>query len=127
VSNFKNLAWINFVFLVVQFLVGWYVDFSNDFPSTFSASIFMYGGLALHIVLGLVVGAIGIALLVISLKRKTNVRTAIVSLIFLGISGVTGLLFMVSNFLNNNYSDLMMLFSVLALMSYFYLAIEIEG
>jgi hypothetical protein len=112
---------------VVQFLVGWYVDFSNDFPSTFSASIFMYGGLALHIVLGLVVGAIGIALLVISLKRKTNVRTAIVSLIFLGISGVTGLLFMVSNFLNNNYSDLMMLFSVLALMSYFYLAIEIEG
>lgn len=126
-SNFKNLAWINFVFLVVQFLVGWYVDFSNDFPSTFSASIFMYGGLALHIVLGLVVGAIGIALLVISLKRKTNVRTAIVSLIFLGISGVTGLLFMVSNFLNNNYSDLMMLFSVLALMSYFYLAIEIEG
>ncbi|MUN30033.1 hypothetical protein [Sulfuracidifex metallicus] len=126
-SNFKNLAWINLVFLTVQFLVGWYVDFSNDFPSIFSTNIFLYGGLAFHIVLGLVVGAIGIALLIISLKRKTNVRTALISLVFLGISGVTGLLFMISNFLNNTYSNLMMLFSVLALMSYFYLAIEIEG
>lgn len=126
-SNFKNLAWINFVFLMVQFFVGWYVDFSNDFPSTFSANIFLYGGLALHIVLGLVVGAIGITLLIISSKRKTNMRTALFSLIFLGISGVTGLLFVVTNFLNNTYSNLMMLFSVLALMSYFYLAIEIEG
>ncbi len=125
-SYFKNLTWINLVFLMVQFLVGWYVDFSNDFPQTFSANVFLYGGLAFHIVLGFLVGAIGIALLIISLKRKTNVRTALVSLIFLGISGVAGLLFMTTNFLNNNYSNLMMLFSVLALMSYFYFAIEIE-
>ncbi|WP_156303776.1 hypothetical protein [Sulfuracidifex tepidarius] len=114
------------IILLLQFMDGWYVDFSNDFPSVFSlAGVIGYTVLVVHFFMGLLAGAMGVIAVILAVKLEPKViKTSIASLVLLSIAGIGGIMFMITNFQNNVYSDVMLLGSILSLFSYFYLSLE---
>ena len=124
----SNLILLEFMLLIVQFIIGMWVNLFAVFPS-FGPSLFMYGmmqvmssvpELMVHMMNGILIGLVSLMIFIV-LATFSDYRlsllggTASVSVL---IAGISGLEFMFSGFTNNVFSFLMSLGFIFTVIAY---------
>ena len=124
----SNLILLEFMLLIVQFIIGMWMNLFAVFPS-FGPSLFMYGmmqvmfsvpELMVHMMNGILIGLVSLMIFIV-LATFSDYRlsllggTASVSVL---IAGISGLEFMFSGFTNNVFSFLMSLGFIFTVIAY---------
>ncbi|MCL4358790.1 MAG: hypothetical protein M1463_01040 [Candidatus Thermoplasmatota archaeon] len=124
----SNLILLEFMLLIVQFIIGMWMNLFAVFPS-FGSSLFMYGimqvmfsvpELMVHMMNGILIGLVSLMIFIV-LATFSDYRlsllggTASVSVL---IAGISGLEFMFSGFTNNVFSFLMSLGFIFTVIAY---------
>jgi heme A synthase len=116
------------VLLTVQFLLGMWTNLFVSFPDVLAgtnpfAQIFTNGlyVLAAHLILGFALFGVAIATFVLSFQAKIKVlvRSSVTGLAMITIAGVSGLIFVLSEFQSDPFSYLMAVFFLFAFGSYY--------
>jgi hypothetical protein len=123
-----NLILLEFLLLIIQFIIGMWMNLFAVFPS-FSSSFFMYGmmrvmfsvpELMAHMMLGVLIGLISIMIFMI-LAMGGDYRllslSAIASISIL-IAGISGLEFVFSGYVNNVFSFIMSIGFIFTVVAY---------
>lgn len=124
----SNLILLEFMLLIVQFIIGMWMNLFAVFPS-FGSSLFMYGmmqvmfsvpELMVHMMNGILIGLVSLMIFIVlatfsDYGLSLLGGTASVSVL---IAGISGLEFMFSGFTNNVFSFLMSLGFIFTVIAY---------
>ncbi|EQB65742.1 MAG: hypothetical protein AMDU3_IPLC00002G0379 [Thermoplasmatales archaeon I-plasma] len=129
VSKFAvNLILLEFLLLIIQFIIGMWMNLFAIFPS-FGSSFFMYGmmqvmfsvpELMVHMMLGIFIGLISLMILMIfamGSDYRLSLLSAAASVSILT-AGISGLEFMFSGFGDNIFSFIMSLGFIFTVIAY---------
>ena len=123
-----NLILLEFLLLIIQFIIGMWMNLFAVFPS-FSSSFFMYGmmrvmfsvpELMAHMMLGVLIGLISIMIFMILAMGgdyRLLSQSAIASISIL-IAGISGLEFVFSGYVNNVFSFIMSIGFIFTVVAY---------
>ena len=123
-----NLILLELFLLLIQFLIGMWMNLFAVFPS-FGSSGFMYGimramfsvpELMIHIMNGILIGIISLVIFFMFAMKGDYALSSLSALAFISIlvAGITGFEFIFSGFTNNVFSFLMSLGFIFTVIAY---------
>ena len=124
----SNLILLEFMLLIVQFIIGMWMNLFAVFPS-FGSSLFMYGmmqvmfsvpELMVHMMNGILIGLVSLMIFIV-LATFSDYRLSLlggIASVSVLIAGISGLEFMFSGFTNNVFSLLMSLGFIFTVTAY---------